>query len=98
MPVHDQVVRCVLGRPKSFWLDLHAALRVDNWALHHELMPLRQAAYLPETVSALRVCDVACGALHNDAVTKTFKYDRAETETLLAMTAALLRNVPGTSA
>jgi hypothetical protein len=39
-----------------------------------------------------------CGALHNDAVTKSFKYDRAEAETLLAMTAALLRNVPGTSA
>jgi hypothetical protein len=37
-----------------------------------------------------------CGALHNDAITKTFKYDRAEAETLLSMTAALLRNVPGT--
>ncbi|MFF5019557.1 hypothetical protein [Streptomyces sp. NPDC001165] len=36
----------------------------------------------------------ACGALHNDAVTKNFNYDRAEAETLLAMTAALLRNVP----
>ncbi|MGW2287016.1 hypothetical protein [Streptomyces phaeochromogenes] len=36
-----------------------------------------------------------CGALHNDAVTKTFTYDRTEAETLLAMTAALLRNVPG---
>ncbi|WP_079077618.1 DUF6308 family protein [Streptomyces sp. Root369] len=58
LPVYDQVVRCVLGRPKSLWLDLHAALRVDNWALHHELMALRQAADLPETVSALWVCDV----------------------------------------
>lgn len=35
------------------------------------------------------------GALHNDEVTKDFHYDRAEAETLLAMTAALLRNVPG---
>ncbi|MFJ7271995.1 hypothetical protein ACIQV3_36065 [Streptomyces sp. NPDC099050] len=34
------------------------------------------------------------GALHNDAVTKDFAYDRAEAETLLAMTAALLRNMP----
>ncbi|MCX5256702.1 hypothetical protein OOK27_49145 [Streptomyces canus] len=34
-----------------------------------------------------------CGALHNDAVTRDFEYDRAEAETLLAMTAALLRNV-----
>lgn len=41
LPVYDQVVRCVLGRPKSLWLDLRAALRVDNWALHHELMALR---------------------------------------------------------
>ncbi|WP_267889426.1 hypothetical protein [Streptomyces sp. NRRL B-3648] len=32
--------------------------------------------------------------MHNDAVTKDFTYDRAEAETLLAMTAALLRNVP----
>ncbi|MFE9976066.1 hypothetical protein ACFYRD_36475 [Streptomyces hirsutus] len=36
------------------------------------------------------------GALHNDAITKDFRYDRAEAETLLAMTAALLRNVSGT--
>jgi hypothetical protein len=64
LPVYDQVVRCVLGRPKSFWLDLHAALRVDNWALHHNLMALRQAADLPETVSALRVCDVVLWMHH----------------------------------
>ncbi|MEU5163379.1 hypothetical protein AB0G74_27735 [Streptomyces sp. NPDC020875] len=35
-----------------------------------------------------------CGALHNDAVTKDFTYDRAEAETLVAMTGALLRSVP----
>ncbi|MFF7169429.1 DUF6308 family protein [Streptomyces pseudovenezuelae] len=38
LPVYDQVVRCVLGRPKSFWPDLHGALRADNHALHRELM------------------------------------------------------------
>ncbi|GGK31183.1 hypothetical protein GCM10011583_73810 [Streptomyces camponoticapitis] len=38
-----------------------------------------------------------CGALHNDAVTKSFDYDRVEAETLLALTAALLRNVSSTS-
>lgn len=27
LPVYDQVVRCVLGRPRAFWLALHAALR-----------------------------------------------------------------------
>ncbi|WP_405824650.1 hypothetical protein OG705_30290 [Streptomyces sp. NBC_00838] len=39
-----------------------------------------------------------CGALHNDAVTKSFDYDRGEAETLLALTAALLRNGSSTSA
>ncbi|MFC9677887.1 DUF6308 family protein [Streptomyces sp. NPDC056949] len=64
LPVYDQVVRCILGRPKSFWLDLHGALRADNHALHHKLMALRQAADLPVTVSALRVCDVVLWMHH----------------------------------
>ncbi|MFC8278172.1 hypothetical protein ACFUJR_37755 [Streptomyces sp. NPDC057271] len=38
------------------------------------------------------------GALHDDEVTRDFDYSRAEAETLLAMTAALLRNVPGKQA
>ncbi|MFD5635757.1 DUF6308 family protein [Streptomyces sp. NPDC127077] len=59
LPVYDRVVRCALGRPPSFWLSLHAALREDDSALHHSLLDLRQTAGLPETVSALRVCDVA---------------------------------------
>jgi len=64
LPVYDQVVRCVLGRPESFWLDLHTALRADNWALHHELVALRQSADLPQSVSALRVCDVVLWMHH----------------------------------
>ncbi|MFE4967717.1 DUF6308 family protein [Streptomyces sp. NPDC056660] len=64
VPVYDQVVRCVLGRPKSFWLDVRAALRSDNWALHHQLTALRQAAELPETVSVLRICDVVLWMHH----------------------------------
>jgi hypothetical protein len=36
----------------------------------------------------------ASGALHNDTVTKDFVYTRAEAETLLTMTAGLLRIVP----
>lgn len=64
LPVYDQVVRCVLERPKSFWLELHGALRADNQALHRELMALRQAAGLPATVSALRVCDVVLWMHH----------------------------------
>lgn len=59
LPVYDKVVRCALGRPRpSFWLALHAALREDDRALHHELLALRQVAGVPETVSALRICDV----------------------------------------
>ncbi|MFJ9943215.1 DUF6308 family protein [Streptomyces erythrochromogenes] len=64
LPVYDQVVRCVLGRPKSFWLDLHGALRADNQALHRDLTALRQAADLPATISALRVCDVVLWMRH----------------------------------
>ncbi|MGQ4388897.1 DUF6308 family protein [Streptomyces sp. SAS_270] len=60
LPVYDKVVRCALGRPHpSFWLALHAALRADDRALHRQLLALRQVAGVPETVSALRVCDVA---------------------------------------
>ncbi|MFJ8275638.1 DUF6308 family protein [Streptomyces sp. NPDC094154] len=59
LPVYGRVVRCAVGRPSSFWLSLHAALREDDAALHRQLLELRQAAELPETVSALRVCDVA---------------------------------------
>ncbi|MEU4464101.1 DUF6308 family protein [Streptomyces sp. NPDC024017] len=64
VPVYDQVVRCVLGRPESFWFDLHAALRSVNWALHHELIALRQVAELPQTVSVLRICDVVLWMYH----------------------------------
>ncbi|WP_329345560.1 DUF6308 family protein [Streptomyces microflavus] len=49
LPVYEQVVRCVPGRPKSLWLDLHGALRPDNHALHRELTVLRQSANLPAT-------------------------------------------------
>ncbi|MFJ9590540.1 DUF6308 family protein [Streptomyces acidicola] len=65
LPVYDQVVRCVLGRPTSFWLDLHAALRADDHALHHELLALRCSATVPQTVSALRTCDVVLWMRHH---------------------------------
>jgi hypothetical protein len=64
LPVYDRVVRCAVGRPPSFWLALHTALREDNAALYRQLLELRQAAGLPETVSALRVCDVAVWMNH----------------------------------
>ncbi|MBQ0850198.1 hypothetical protein J8N05_18545 [Streptomyces sp. BH-SS-21] len=59
LPVYDRVVRCAVGRPSSFWLALHTALRENDVALHRQLLELRQVAGVPETVSVLRVCDVA---------------------------------------
>ncbi|WP_328966326.1 DUF6308 family protein [Streptomyces sp. NBC_00239] len=65
LPVYDRVVRCALSRPRpSFWLALHAALRADDLALHRHLLALRQVAGVPETVGALRVCDVAVWMRH----------------------------------
>ncbi|MGW6413623.1 DUF6308 family protein [Streptomyces sp. NPDC055055] len=66
IPVYDRLVRCAIGRPPSFWLALHAALREDNGALHRRLLALRQTAGLPRTVSALRVCDVVVWMNHRD--------------------------------
>ncbi|MFF1769066.1 DUF6308 family protein [Streptomyces sp. NPDC058249] len=65
LPVYDQVVRCLLGRPQSFWLTLHAALRADDYALHRRLLALRESAGVPETVSALRICDVVLWMRHH---------------------------------
>ncbi|TQK49874.1 hypothetical protein FBY35_0150 [Streptomyces sp. SLBN-118] len=64
LPVYDRVVRCALGHPPSFWTDLRTALREDDATLHHRLLGLRQSAGLPETVSALRVADVAVWMAH----------------------------------
>lgn len=64
LPVYDRVVRCALGHPPSFWTDLRTALREHGAALHHRLLGLRQNAGLPETVSALRVADVAVWMAH----------------------------------
>ncbi|MFD8675922.1 DUF6308 family protein [Streptomyces seoulensis] len=66
LPVYDRVVRCVLGTPSSFWLGLHHALRADDHALHHELLGLRKRAGIPETVSALRVCDIVLWMAHHE--------------------------------
>ncbi|MFD8012553.1 DUF6308 family protein [Streptomyces sp. NPDC058955] len=64
LPVYDRIVRCAVGRPPSFWLALHAALREDDAAVHRLLLELRRRAEVPETVSALRVCDVAVWMNH----------------------------------
>ncbi|MET8690992.1 DUF6308 family protein [Streptomyces bauhiniae] len=64
IPVYDNVVKCLLGRPPHFWLPLHTALRADDHALHHTLLDLRKRAGIPETVSALRVCDIVLWMAH----------------------------------
>ncbi|MFD4232628.1 DUF6308 family protein [Streptomyces sp. NPDC058545] len=65
LPVYDRVVRCAVGQPRSFWHALHSALRADDYALQRELLILRQAAGLPETISVLRVCDVVVWMRHH---------------------------------
>ncbi|WP_242625638.1 DUF6308 family protein [Streptomyces sp. BK022] len=64
IPVYDNVVKCLLGWPPHFWLPLHTALRADDHALHHTLLDLRKRAGVPETVSALRVCDIVLWMAH----------------------------------
>lgn len=64
LPVYDHVVRCVVGHPRSFWLSLQEALAADGNALHEELLSLRDAAGVPATVSALRICDVVLWMSH----------------------------------
>ncbi|MFK4108809.1 DUF6308 family protein [Streptomyces sp. NPDC002176] len=64
VPVYDNVVKCLLGRPSAFWLPLHTALRADDHALRHTLLDLRKRAGIPETVSALRVCDIVLWMAH----------------------------------
>ncbi|MGA5650098.1 DUF6308 family protein [Streptomyces seoulensis] len=64
LPVYDNVVKCLLGSPSHFWLPLHTALRADGNALHHTLLDLRKRAGVPETVSALRVCDIVLWMAH----------------------------------
>ncbi|MGY6026908.1 DUF6308 family protein [Streptomyces spinosirectus] len=44
---------------------MHTALRAGDGALHHTLLTLRQAAGVPGTVSALRVCDVVLWMRHH---------------------------------
>ncbi|MBV2353524.1 hypothetical protein KUM39_03985 [Streptomyces sp. J2-1] len=66
LPVYDNVVKCALGRPRDFWLGLHAALRAEDGALHRELTALGRRAGVPGDVSALRVCDVVVWTGHHE--------------------------------
>ncbi|MFC9768511.1 DUF6308 family protein [Rhodococcus jostii] len=52
MQVPPRAPRAILGTEKA------EALRADDAALHHRLLSIRDAAGLPEEISALRVFDV----------------------------------------
>lgn len=108
-PERDEVGRTLreaqrlltVGEVRASILEVRRAL---EWVREHVTWDnpgsKKQAGQCNQTERWWRIQDAlysqASGALHNDAVTKTFMYDRAEAETLLAMTSALLRNVPGT--
>ncbi len=58
-PIYDAVVSAVLGTQLRHWEPIRQALQPSaSGDLHQELIALREAAELPEQVSALRVLDV----------------------------------------
>ncbi|MFE6895581.1 DUF6308 family protein [Streptomyces sp. NPDC057717] len=66
LPVYDEIVGCTAGYTASWWRTLHNALGTDDQALHHIFQAVRTTAGLPETVSVLRVIDVAVWMRHRD--------------------------------
>jgi hypothetical protein len=57
-PIWDSVVSVVTGTVEEQWEPLRLALRANDMALQDRLMRHREAAGLPDEVSALRVFDV----------------------------------------
>jgi hypothetical protein len=64
IPVYDNVVRCVYGSPRGFWLWLHGQLRADGAVLIDRLRELHRAADLPAAISPLRTLDVVVWMRH----------------------------------
>ncbi|MEU1321120.1 DUF6308 family protein [Streptomyces tibetensis] len=61
IPIYDIRIKQLFERPKvdhSFWAALSAALRVNNGALHDQLIHLRGKAGIGEDIGVLRVFDV----------------------------------------
>ncbi len=58
IPVYDRVVKSVTGGDRNFWTALCKALQHDDGALQERLIRIRDAAYLPPTVTTLRIFDV----------------------------------------
>ncbi|MGC5379339.1 DUF6308 family protein [Micromonospora sp. DT68] len=57
-PIWDTVVAAVTDTVSAQWEPLHAALRADDFALHHRLLRLRDVLQLPQEIGALRILDV----------------------------------------
>lgn len=60
LPVYDDVVRCVLGRPRGVWLELHET--VSDPEIRNAIESLRPSS--AEHVSTLRLLDVAIWMSH----------------------------------
>ncbi|MFE7580037.1 hypothetical protein ACFU5Y_00540 [Streptomyces gardneri] len=87
------------GEPRAAILEIRRALEwIQENASWDKPGPRKEARQCSQTERWWRILDAlysqTSGAMHNDAITRDFTYSRAEAETLLAMTAALLRNVP----
>ena len=64
IPVYDQVIRCLYGKPDKVWLRLHRRLATDCGVLRDELALLRARTGFPPTVSLLRVLDIVLWMHH----------------------------------
>jgi hypothetical protein len=65
LPVIDEVVACALAEPTNFWLSLHAALSSDD--VDEALASVRRSSDVPDTVTDLRIVDVAVWSSHQRA-------------------------------
>ncbi len=64
LPAYDRVVRRARGRPPPCWTELRTALRANNGPCTTCSSTSDRSADLPQTVSALRVADVAKWMAH----------------------------------
>ncbi|WP_203843145.1 DUF6308 family protein [Winogradskya humida] len=65
IPVYDDVVSCLFGRPDHVWLRLHDLLAADDGELHKELTHVRGRAGLSANVGLIRVLDVVLWMSHH---------------------------------
>ncbi|WP_431728470.1 DUF6308 family protein [Verrucosispora sp. TAA-831] len=71
IPVYDQVIGCLYGKPDKVWLRLHQRLAADRGELRDELALLRARTGIPTTISLLRVLDVVLWMHHQQPHLRT---------------------------